>query len=683
MDRLTDLLSQHGVPQAEAPDRARLVVSKLGPASIIETFKAKSPWAYLKALASKPSINFRLVHADELTKHVEATAALKFGAGVANPKQKKKEKKTAPPMIPAVLDPALLVLSPGGFMDSEDDDVPQISLDEVQAVAHGIAICNLSQGQQLLLTMKSISCYALGLLVTDMPPQEMMDKHDITPMTFTATYTGTGEPVLVFGAFKQLGDLPIRRIVPGHLEQPDLVTNQVVKIQVFRDEFPGSWDSLAKAPVKTLCQHVPLLQLCSGKNCGQECPRSHAAVDEDLDTILMEIWSRTFATVNGGKTAAPDATLFWVFVRVPLSVVHGLLQFNLAGVYFEPRDPLTKAHDQKYRVIWLPAKTLDQAQHVLRTCVHAIGLVRMRMKYGIRVEVEHEESAFKEIKPDATFINTQVQRIFQLFPLPHGLQRSGLCKLLSSFQWPAKPLQPGKGNAKAMSWTVGSAVPPPRNVLMGFDDQEILITEITKEAKPRPPPRFLASNKTQKHLRAETQASSSSTTTTDAGHDPWLNPAKDPWSTYQGLKTPAGKTHIQEVTGQLRQEMQANLQREVAGIRNENVNSVAPELDQRFQKIETTIGELQAQGTQFNTWFANIGQQIQGNEHIVKTMQATLGTHQQEISGMRQELSAIPEQVGKAIHGALANHKNETNATMDAHFERLASLLAKKQKTEA
>lgn len=585
------------------------------------------------------------------------------------------------PASPTVLDPSMLVLAPAAFMDSEDDEVPQIDFAEVQAEAHGVALCSLSQGCQLLQTMKAISCYALGLLVIDTPPADMMEKYQITSMTFTATYKGTGEPVLIFGAFKQLGDLLIRRIVPGHLERPELITTQVVKVQIFRDEFQGSWTSLATAPVKTLCQHVPLLQLCTGKNCGQDCPRSHAAVDEELDTILMEIWSRTFANVEGGKKAAQEASLFWVFLRIPLSVVHSLLQLNIPGIYFEPRDPNTKAHDQRYRVIWLPAKMLDQAQHTLRTCVHAIGLVRMRMKYGIRVEAEHEESAFKEIKPDATFINTQVQRIFQLFPLPHGLQRTGLCKLLDSFQWKAKPLQPGKGSAKAMSWTVGAAEAPPRNVMMGFDDQEILITEITKADRPRPPPRFLASQKTQKHLRSDGQASSSSSGSVPPGPDPWQQPHGDPWGSYVGMKVPAGKTHIQAMTGQLREEMQATLRQEVQDLKTNTTTQMAPEVDKRFVQIETTIGELQAQGVQFNTWFTNLGQKMQATENTAQAMQATLGTHQQELLSIRQEMSAIPEQVGKAIHGALKSHKDETTTTMEAQFSRLEALLEKRQKT--
>lgn len=123
------------------------------------------------------------------------------------------------------------------------------------------------------------------------------------------------------------------------------------------------------------------------------------------------------------------------------------------------------------------------------TNIHALGLVRLKRKYGIRVMAEHEEQTFKQIKPDATWVSAQAQRIFQLFPLPHGLQCGGVLKLLKDHDWAVKPLQPGKGSGDAMSWQVGAATPPPSDIITGLG-KEILITEITREGKPVPPPKL-------------------------------------------------------------------------------------------------------------------------------------------------------------------------------------------------
>ena len=362
--KLVRLLIEHGVPADRATDRANLVIQKLGPASIQEAFVARNCWAYLKAIASKPSIAMRLVQPDELSKHIESTASSTFGAKVTNAKSKKTKSDKKQPVPPLTLDPAQLTLHHTYFKDTEDDVVSQIDFADVEAEAHGVAICTLAQGHHFLQSQDSISSNPLAILTTERPAAALMEQFDIQPIVFAAKYQGTGEPVLIYGALKNLGDLRVRQHVPGNTEAPSLINTQVIKVQIFRDEFTGSWSQLAQAPVRTLCQEVPLLQLCSGKDCGTGCPKSHAAVDEELDTILLEIWARSFSKIEGGKVAAADAHTFSVFLRIPESILESLLQCGVVGIYFEPRSSMTKSHDERYRVVWLPSRTLDEAQHV-------------------------------------------------------------------------------------------------------------------------------------------------------------------------------------------------------------------------------------------------------------------------------------------------------------------------------
>eukprot|EP00438_Fugacium_kawagutii_P028106 Skav224951 [mRNA] locus=scaffold1186:17210:21625:- [translate_table: standard] len=678
-EALCNLLSDHGVPFLAVEDRAQQVLQKLGAAQVIEALQAKNSWAYLKALASKPSISLRLVHADELTKHIGNTAKKQFGATVPNAKQKKKSEKKGQ-FPPALVDPSMLVLTPGSFRDTEEDDVPQIDFQEVEAEAHGLAICSLEQGQQWLRTTKSISSSPLAILVTEPPPSVIMTQFEVTPVTFTATYKGTGEPMIIYGAMKLLGDMKINRVIPKSLERPDLVTTQVVKIVVYRDEFEGGWDKLVDSPIRILCQMIPRLQLCPGQDCGTECPKSHAPVDDPFDTVLMEIWSRSFAKQEGGKAPPADAQIFWVFVRVPKCLVSTLLQVQCQGVYMEPRSD-DKGHDETYRVIWLPTRSLADAQHACRTCIHALGLVRLRRKYGVRVLAANEAAAFKILRPDATFVATQVQRIFQLFPLPHGLQRAGIQKLLGELGWVAKPLQPGRSNAQAMSWHVGASSAPPREVFTAFD-REVIVTELTKETKPKPPPRYLASNKTQRHVQQEA-ASSSSGQSAAPSSDPWQDGNKDPWATFFAQQPPTGKKHIEEVSHKLREEVTTALKQEMEQIQ-QNQQSAAPSSEvqqalatqaQRVQRLETTMGEMKAQSQQFSQWFGEIGQQIQNNENAIQTIQYTLNTHQAELSGLHHEVQAVPEKVSRTLQSSLSED-------FAKRFDQLEALMEKKLRTE-
>jgi hypothetical protein len=204
----------------------------------------------------------------------------------------------------------------------------------------------------------------------------------------------------------------------------------------------------------------------------------------------MEVWGRSFGKVEGGKAPAHDATYFSVFLRIPESTLKPLLQFFVQGIYFDPRKD--KQPDDRYCVIWLPARSLEAAQHACKTCLKALGLVRLRHKYGVRVEAHDEEIAFKQLKPEATYIATRVQRLFQLFPLPHGLQRAGVIKILNDLNWVAKPLQPGRGQQDGISWQVGSSSSPPVTVFTSFGE-EVLITETTKQSEVSRPAPLVAS----------------------------------------------------------------------------------------------------------------------------------------------------------------------------------------------
>eukprot|EP00435_Cladocopium_sp_Y103_P052332 s1110_g16.t1 len=421
-----------------------------------------------------------------------------------------------------------------------------------------------------------------------------------------------------------------------------------------------------------------------GEGCGKDCPKAHPAVGESLDSVIMEVWGRSFGKIMGGKAPASEATYFSVFLRIPESQLRPLLQSKMQGIYIDPRQD--KGPDERFRVIWLSSHGLAEAQHACKTCLKALGLVRLRSKYGLRVAAEDEEMAFKQLKPDATFIATRVQRTFQLFPLPHGLQRAGLIRILKDLGWTAKPLQPGKGQQDGISWQVGSSDPPPTNVFSSFG-KEVLITETTKKAEEIKPASFLASFRTQKHLRSEASSASS----TGPGADPWLD--TDPWNGWQPTtsdashsKAASGKSHLAEVTGQLRDELQASLRKEFQEYKQAQdatmQDASAVEHEDRFRKIEATMEEIQAQQGQFSQWFSQVGQASTATENAIQTIQYTLNTHQQELQGLHHEIKAVSDNVGHSLQQTLATHQSEMSADFAARFDKLEAMFAKKQRSE-
>ena len=358
----------------------------------------------------------------------------------------------------------------------------------------------------------------------------------------------------------------------------------------------------------------------------------------------------------------------------------------MQGIYFDPRQD--RSSDDRYRVIWLQANTLAEAQHSLKTCIKALGLVRLRQRYGLRVDVADEEAAFKFLKPDATFIATRVQRTFQLFPLPHGLQRAGLIKVLNDLDWIAKPLQPGKGQQDGISWTVGSTAAPPVQVFSSFG-KEVLITETTKPQAAAKPVAFLASSRTQKYLRTE---ASSSTSAPSAG-DPWLDATADPWNSWKPTSVdrassrPApGKSHLAELTNQLRDELQTTMRKELEDYKSNQDANMTEQDDaatgQRLTKLESTIGEIQAQQTQFTQWFTQVGQASTATENAIQTINYTLSTHQQEMQGLHHEIKNVSDSLSQTLQRTLATHQNEMSTDFATRFDKLEAMFAKKQRSE-
>eukprot|EP00435_Cladocopium_sp_Y103_P056410 s1104_g19.t1 len=681
VEKLKQLLLDHGVPDSKVSDRVQQVIHKLGAPAIVAAFVAKTSWAHLKAQANKPGLAFRLVQPDELARHAERTAALKYGAGISHYKNKKKVDKS-PAQIPQFA-PADLVLQPGHFRDEDGDIPPQISFADIEAEAYGIAITTNQEGYQWLQQSSSISSRALAILTTEELPADFMTKHDIAKIAFPATYKGTGEPVLLFGCLKNLGDKKINRHKACAMAPVDIIANVVVRLHVYRDELQAPWDDLVKSPVRLLSSLLLPLQLCQGQGRGPECQKTHPAVGETLDSVIMEVWGRSFGKIQGGRAAAPESTYFSVFLRVPETCLQSLLQIYVQGIYIDPRKD--KEPDDRFRVVGLSAHSLAEALHACKTCLKALGLVRLRFKYGLRVAVADEETAFKQLKPEATFIATRVQRTFQLFPLPHGLQRSGLIKILSDLQWTAKPLQPGRGQQDGISWQVGSSEPPPVNVFTSFD-KEVLITETTKKAAETKSMTFLASSRTQKHLR--TEASSSSHRSPSA--DPWQD--SDPWhgfkpTTGDASVAPAnsGKRHLVEVTGQIREELQASMRKELEAFKSNHdaaMQDVSPDHEVRFQKIESTLEEIQAQQGQFSQWFSQVGQASTATENAIQTIQYTLSTHQQDLQGLHQEVKTVSDNVSTTLQKTLATHQTAMSEDFAARFDKLEAMFAKKQRSE-
>ena len=184
-DQIATLLQTKGVPANKAAERSQTIASKIGHRDLFQAMNSKNPWQSLKALASRPQSMLRLVLPEELSLHVDAKAKNKFGAAIPNAKGKKvKSSGKGFTSAEIQLEPELLQLDSKHFKDVDGDVVTQISFQEVEVEAAGIALCTFAQAEHFLASDKIISSGALALLLLQEPPKEVQKNMDWNPSHF-------------------------------------------------------------------------------------------------------------------------------------------------------------------------------------------------------------------------------------------------------------------------------------------------------------------------------------------------------------------------------------------------------------------------------------------------------------------------------------------------------------------
>ena len=443
------LLQEKGVPETLAVTRANAAVDKLGAKAIISALNAANPWQALKSAASATTPIFKFVLYSELQSHIAQRAASHHGAQVPDAKAKKSReasRKSAPP--PVQVDPGHLLLAPGSFVGEDGTPVSQLSLAEVVSDAHGIAFCTPQQIVPFLDGFQSMSVSPLGLLTTAELPGESIAGIPAQNLRYPAIYGPTKEAVILSGTLVQVGDEQVT-LAKQDIADVDQLETETLRIQVFRDETSLSWDEFHPAPFRALLAHIPGLSLCRDQGCKGDCCRYHCAIEEAADQLLLDIWSRQFLWLEGGKASPSNAAQFQALIRVPASARSFLQRLQVPGVYFEPRSQSGAEPHSQFAVIWLPGADFARASMLAKRNEKVVSVTRLGLRYGLRVAEADEASIFASTtRPGQEFVKIRIQHRFRLHPLPRGFQRKHLQQLLRKWGWKARPLRCGMGGRR-------------------------------------------------------------------------------------------------------------------------------------------------------------------------------------------------------------------------------------------
>ena len=671
--KLESTLLEKGVPIGLVKDRIQAAVAKLGPGPIASALAASNVWQALKAAGSTPGAMFRWIRPEEVKALAETKASATFGAAVANAKHKKQKTKSKTIRPTLQVDPDTLQLVPGSFKTTEGSPLAQLAFSEVVSQASGVAFCSPQQALPFLQAYSSLSVDALAVVCTSALQSEVCTGAPVTNIQFPAIYSPTQEAILLQGSLLQLGDEVVQLDTPSiaEVERLDTITG---RLSYYRDEASIPWTEIAQAPLRALVQHVPCLSLCKDANCHGDCACFHPSLEETVDRMILDAWGRSFAKVDGGRAQPDQAELFQVMIRVPGSALKLLHKTTTAGFYFEPRANDGFSPHASFAVVWLPGKDKAQVQHILRTCDRALAITRLGRRFGIRVKEADEKVVHAALKPEVDFVKLRISARYRLHPLPHGMQRLHLAKLLKEWKWPAKPLQPAKGDAAGSAWEVGAECEPPAPTLPA-GTQYVLITKLKDLSSGPKAPAVCASHKTRQHmLRDEPEPATGST-------DPWAG-GNDPWSAYRappGLPappvqpSPAGNKLAQMRT-ELKPDLQSYMQQqfvEHAASTSEPPSSAIANQDARIQKLEVGVQELQLQNRKFEGWFQSFGTQLSESKAQVTDMQKAMQSQQADVVKLRGEVSS-----------AVGSLKTDMNSRLDDQLQRIEALLSKKPRTE-
>ena len=574
----------------------------------------------------------------------------------------------------------MLKLLPEAFVTEDGHSVAQIDISQVEAHRAGLAYGTLDDAAPFLREDRSISLDGLGILTTTRIPPERLGLLPATHMRIPALFGPTEEPLLLDGTLLNLGDKTISR-------KHDMVTAPIaefptstLKLMLFQDETPIDWQVLQQSPLRTLMQHFPTLMLCRGDRCGDSCGKFHAPVDQELDTVLLDVWARTWLSVRGRKVPQDQSDLFQVFVRVPTVCQLPLLRLSgRNGFYAEPRQTDGKGADQGTTVIWVPQGDLPTTLHKAKTVEKALGIARYGHKYGFRVLLKDAESAHQAICPSAPFLNIGVEKVWEIRPLPHGTQKNALLAMLRSWSWKAKPLQPCRADSAGMGWMVGSTDNPPSQILL-TDKGEVTVSLHQKQLEKVDEHAVWSSSKTKALLRRSIKPQQTGGQKSFAAggnsskEDSWVH--GDPWSIFKPITRPTGDHDTPMQTVSMIDQVEGRR------IRDQIASSSAA--DPRIARLETDVHEIRQQNSKFEQWFQEAGQSSAAMKGTTDDLVQQVTHHEAAVQQIHTQVAQTTHRVEQVSSQVVANR--DELASLDTKitngFASLEGLLSKRSRAE-
>ena len=629
-------LLKHGIPSDVVESRAADAIQALGSTQIMTALQHRQPWRQLKVLGN--NAKFQFVLPSELATAVESNKGRPVGG-----KGKGKARAFGSKTLTPDLDPHKLQILDGTF-GCQNHPMQQIMPTQIGPLSSGVILMTKMEAEPYLRAGKKVSQEPLALAVLCKPDEQFHTALPHSAVTIPCRCTVDQEPVLADAVLVQVGVGFIEKLVGTAVVQMDSFDVVTLKVLVYRDELKLEWSEFCQSPIRHLVQLFPMLRRCNEQGC--TCPHWHNPDKLELKDPILDVWRRQFLRSGFKPSPASKADMFSVCLRIPKCLLESLLACSgTGGAYCEPRtaDGIEILSD--YTVIWTPKHSAQEVQHLMRTNPAVTGLARLGDRRGLRVKAHQAKLIHDVVRPDSVFLPHGPKGQYSVGPMPYGVDRHAVARVLAKTGWECRPLQPttpcpGRG----VMWLVQSTDEPVQSIVQTSHGEIVISKQKLDTPGTAARQATVGSAATLALCEAKTDSAGDS--------DPWSK--MDPWGGFKPSCPPAHASGSNEGIRQLEERIQHAVMEKISA-------PMEHDLPERVVALEGHVQQL-----------------LQKQQGFETQLQEFNGHHTQQLNALQTQVNVQSQQ----LHGHLENQNQTIQSLFEQQMTQIRTLLAKRPRED-
>lgn len=256
----------------------------------------------------------------------------------------------------------------------------------------------------------------------------------------------------------------------------------------------------------------------------------------------------------------------------------------------------------------------------------------------------HAKAVHQQVRPDSVFLPQGPRSLYNVGPMPYGVDRQAVAKMLSSAGWECRPLQPtmpcpGRG----VMWAVQSTEEPV-NSIIHTSHGEIVVTK-QKQDNVGPTAR-------QVTIGSASTIALCDKACTQMEPDPWSK--LDPWGGSKPLPMPVSTCPSEGV-----QQMEDRIQ--TAVLEKLQTPMEQDDIPDRVHALEDQVQQLLSKQQGFESQLHEFS-----------------GHHTQQLNALQGQVHAQSQQ----LHGHLENQNQTIQSLFEQQMTQIRTLLAKRPRED-